>query len=625
MSLMSAMNASISGLRTMQMGIDAVGQNVANADSVGYTRRRLSTVQAVAGDQTTGVRANALQRTLDVILQRQLRLETGGAAYTGVKSNTHAALDRLFGSPGGVGSLDTVMNGLRNSLQQLATDPASYSTRSGALQAARTLAGQLNATSQGIQTLRRDAEAGIASGVSEVNRLLGELGQINAKVAASGQDTPSAALLDERDRIINDLSHFMDIRVTERERGTVTVFTTAGLQLFDGTAPVKLTFDQRSAISPASVWDPVDANRGVGTIRAVDSSGGSVDVIASKLIRSGEIAAYIDLRDDVLVEAQRQVDELAANLAQSLSDREIAGTAATAGAATGFDIDIAGMQPGNVVTLDAVLMPAGTTRRFSFVRVDDPSQLPLPATATADPSDTVVGINFTGGTASVATQIQAALGAGYAVSNPAGTTLRILDDGAAGTTNVTGLRANATVTTTASGNPALALFVDGGFANTPFSGAFIGGSRLTGFSQRIAVNPDLVANPAGLVVYQGAPIPTPQGDATRPTFLLDRLTASQRLLSPQTGIGGAQAAYSGSIIDMANRIIETQGANAQSAARLDEGQKVVLSTVEGRFAETAGVNVDEEMAQLIRLQTAYAANARIITAAKELMDVLLRV
>jgi flagellar hook-associated protein 1 FlgK len=625
MSLMSAMNASISGLRAMQMGIDAVGQNVANADSVGYTRRRLSTMQAVAGDQTTGVRATALERTLDVILQRQLRLETGGAAYTGAKNTTHASLDRLFGSPGGVGSLDTVMNGLRNALQQLATDPASYSTRTGALQAARTLSGQINATSQGIQSLRRDAEAGIASGVAEVNRLLGELGKINVKVAASGTDSASPALLDERDRIINDLSRFMDIRVTEKERGTVTIFTTAGLQLFDGTAPVKLTFDQRSAISPASVWDPVDANRGVGTIKAVDSSGGSVDIIASKLIRSGEIAAYIDLRDDVLVEAQRQMDELAANLAQALSDREIAGTPATAGAATGFDIDIAGMQAGNVVTLDAVLTPAGTTRRFSFVRVEDPSQLPLPATATADPTDTVFGISFAGGAASVATQIQAALGAGYAVSNPAGTTLRILDDGAAGTTNVTGLRANATVTTTTSGNPALPLFVDGGFSNTAYSGAFAGGSRLTGFSQRITVNPDLVANPSGLVVYQGAPTPTPQGDATRPTFLLDRLTGAQRLFSPQSGIGGAQSPYGGTVLDFANRIIETQGANAQSASRLDEGQKVVLSTVEGRFAETAGVNVDEEMAQLIKLQTAYAANARIITAAKELMDVLLRV
>lgn len=92
----------------------------------------------------------------------------------------------------------------------------------------------------------------------------------------------------------------------------------------------------------------------------------------------------------------------------------------------------------------------------------------------------------------------------------------------------------------------------------------------------------------------------------------------------ETGVGGAGASFNGNILSYARRVVETQGANTEAAARLDEGQKTVLASLESRYAETAGVNVDEEMSRLVQLQTAYAANARVITAAKEMMDLLLR-
>ena len=57
---------------------------------------------------------------------------------------------------------------------------------------------------------------------------------------------------------------------------------------------------------------------------------------------------------------------------------------------------------------------------------------------------------------------------------------------------------------------------------------------------------------------------------------------------------------------------------------MDDGQKVVLSSIEGRFAETSGVNVDEELANLVQLQTAYARQCPLIAAARDMMDMLLR-
>lgn len=623
MSLMSAMNNAVSGLRVTQAGIEVVSSNIANAGSIGYTRRTQSTVEQVAGGQSSGVRATGVQRLLDALVQRQLRLETAGAAYTDTRAQYYRAIDQLFGTPGGANALDTQVNNFTRSLQQLQTDPSSTAARTETLRAATQLASHINGLSRDIQGLRTDAEKSISSGIARTNELLGELTRVNSQVVSYSGDTPSPSLLDQRDRIIGELSILMDVKVTETANGSVNVFTTGGLQLFNGVSAIRLEFDERPGLGPQSLFDADPALRGVGTIRAVDGSGSGIDVIASGMIRSGELAAQIEMRDKTLVQAQVQLDELAAGLARALSDQQIEGVPATVGAATGFDVDIAGMQAGNTIVLDGVLSASGTPQRVTFVRVDDPSVLPLPTSG--NPNDRVVGIDFTGGPASVATQIQTALGGGYQVSNPAGTTLRILDDGAGNTTNVVGLRASATQTALTGGTPEFPFFVDTRGAITPYTGSYESGSQLTGFSQRIQVNPALLNDSSRLVVFDAGPPATSQGDPTRPQRLLDALTQVPLSFSAASGAGGFNSPYSGSVAAFARRITELQGANAESAQRLDEGQKIVLSTVEARYSETSGVNIDQEMSILVQLQTAYSANARVVTAAKEMMDVLLRI
>ena len=136
MSLLSALNAATSGLRVTQAGIGVVSQNVANADTAGYTRRRLAPIQQLAGERTSGVRAGDIERVIDLVAQRQLRLETSGAAYTALNARFAADIDRLFGQPGSASSLDSTVNAFAGALQTLASDPSSFSARSGVLDAA---------------------------------------------------------------------------------------------------------------------------------------------------------------------------------------------------------------------------------------------------------------------------------------------------------------------------------------------------------------------------------------------------------------------------------------------------------------------------------------------------------
>ena len=149
--------------------------------------------------------------------------------------------------------------------------------------------------------------------------------------------------------------------------------------------------------------------RGVGTITLIPPSGTPIDLIQDHAIRSGTIAAYLQMRDQDLVQAQNQLDALAAGMATALSDKTTAGTAVSPLPQNGFDVNIGSLSAGNTITVNYTDTATSTQHTMTLVRVDDPSALPLSNAATATANDTVFGIDFSGGMASVVAQINAAL------------------------------------------------------------------------------------------------------------------------------------------------------------------------------------------------------------------------
>src|SRR4051794_31717612 len=201
MGLMMALNAAMSGLRTTQDSINLVSQNVANANSAGYTRRTMQPVQQVAGDRTAGVRSGQVERVLDVLVQKQRRLETAGSSYTSLRASYATQLDKLFGSPGGAGALCTLLHTFTQFPQGLLSDPGGAPARNAVLEDAGVLAAQLGRVSDGVQALRTDAEGRIGDAVDRANELLTGISNTNAKIV-SQQPLSDPALLDERDRMI---------------------------------------------------------------------------------------------------------------------------------------------------------------------------------------------------------------------------------------------------------------------------------------------------------------------------------------------------------------------------------------------------------------------------------------
>lgn len=580
MSLGQAISTSLGGLRTAQAGLSLVSTNVANAGTAGYVRRTLTQVQTLGAEFSSGVRVEAVNRELDAFVQRQLRTELAGGSYAAVRSQLMGRLNALYGKPGSAGSLDYAFNALASSLQALATTPDSYSARGGALAAAQALTANLNTLTGDVQALRSESEQGIADGVARANLLLKDISQLNVRLqGARRSDASEATLLDQRDAALDRLTELMDVKVVETPGNQVMVFTGSGVQLVNGATAAALSFDSHVPLDAGKAWSDAAERRGVGTIRVTSADGATVDLMGAGGIRSGEIAALLEMRDRVLPEAQAQLDSVAEALARMLSDRTVAGAPASSAGAAGFDLDLSGLSSGNSIDI-AFADVAGATRHLKIVRVDDPAALPLDHHPGA--SVELIGIDFSAGIGAAVNQLNAALGTrGLRFSNPSGSVLRILDDGPANAINVTSASVTVTASNWSSGAVQLPFFLDG---QEFFTGAVReSGSQSAGFAGRILVNPELMADPSRLVRYAAT---TASGDSTRPGFLFAQLTSAAVSFNPASGIGTPAAPFHGNIAAFIQTALAQQAQATNSAKDLAQGQQVVVESLRSRLQES---------------------------------------
>lgn len=620
MSLSQALISAISGLKANQSSLALVSANVANAGTAGYVRKSVNQV-AVSGSGTgIGVRVSAIQRELDQYVQRQLRVENSGAAYATARSQFYDQLQAVYGTPGSNASLETAFNKFSEALQSLSSSPDDTAARSSVISTAQLLTQQLNTMSTGIQGLRQNAELGISDSISQANDAMQHIAALNAQIASSpNMDAAAVTMYDQRDAYIDQLSKLLDINIIANDNNQLAIYTNSGVQLV-GTTASTLSFDPQGTMSATTQWSADPNVRAVGTIQLTSANGSKVDLIQTNAIRSGQIAAYIQMRDQDLVQAQTQLDAMASVMASALSDKTVTGTAATVGPQSGFDIDISGLSTGNRITINYTDSLTNTPRTINLIRVDDSSVLPLSDDVTASGTDKVYGIDFSGGLSAVYGQIASAIGStGMVASNPSGTTLRVLNDGAGNAITVNAVSTTTTATGFNGGSSELPFFIDGAKI---FSGAITAaGSQSVGLAGRISLNGALVDDPSKLVIY-GTGVAA--GDSRRPDFLYQQLNGTSLQFSPSTGIGSSSSPFSGTITTFLRQVISAQGQNADAAASLKQGQDVVLSALQERFDDSAGVNIDEEMANLLALQNAYAANARVLSVVREMLDTLMQ-
>jgi flagellar hook-associated protein 1 FlgK len=613
----------MAGLNANQAAMTLVSSNIANAQTPGYVTRTSNQVETITGDVGASVLVTGVNRVLNQFLQTQLRSETSGGAYADQTSSVLNQLQSVYGTPGETGTLETAFSNFTSALQALQTSLGSSSSQLSALTAAQSLAQQLNGTTQGIQALRSNAEQDINVSVNQANDAMSQIAALNSQVQVLPANDPTAlTLMDQRDKAIDQLSQLMDIRVSIDNNNRATIYTSNGIELVGGQAST-LSFNSQGSLNATSQWNSNPALSSAGTITVKFANGATMDMIATNSIISGRIGADLALRDKTLVQAQAQVDQLAASMASALSDKTTAGTAAPAALApkAGFDLDLSNVLPGNSIQFTYTDTATNTQHHATIVRVDDPAALPLPTTG-GNPNDPVIGVNFSGGMASIVAQLNSAFSASnLQFSNPAGSTLRVLDNGT-GTAAVNAASVTTTATSLAAGTLQLPVFTDGAALYTGSITRF--GAQQTGLAGRIAVNPALVADPSKFVIYNTSPMTT-AGDTTRSDFLFTQLTAGSLTFSPQTGLGSRASPLKATLPNYLQQFLSLQSNAAASAQQIAQGQDVVVNTLQQKFNSISGVNIDTEMSNLIAIQNTYAANAHVMSVIQSMMQSLMQV
>lgn len=334
-SLNGILNTANSGMRAAQAGLDVVSRNVSNAATEGYTRKQIQLENRVVGLVGAGVATGDVERTVNKSLQKEIWRGNSDGEALRVKEDFMGRLELGFGSPGDEGSVASMLGTLANAFRTLVSQPESTTQQQAVLGRARAYARSANDLSNTIQNLRLDAERSIKDVVDTINRTVAAIRETNDLIVqARGMGRSTADLEDKRDGALKELARNIDIVPYERPTGEVWLLTANGRQLLDGTQTT-LSFNAMSAMNPNMTY-----GSGLNGVLL-----GGVDV--TNEISGGKLAGLFQTRDDTLVDAQTQLDEMNARVAQSFAltgldlfdygarETVVTGRTAAAGAAIG--------------------------------------------------------------------------------------------------------------------------------------------------------------------------------------------------------------------------------------------------------------------------------------------------
>ncbi|GLQ57311.1 flagellar hook-associated protein FlgK [Devosia nitrariae] len=611
MGLMSTLNNAVTGLRINQDSLTVVSRNVANSGTPGYHRQSLNVVD-YADQSSTYARTVGVNRAFNKSLQTYYTRQVSDAAMSSVEANYLDRLQTYLGKPGDAGALDNVFQDLQNALSSLATSPDDYTVRAQVVAHAQTMAETLNRLSSDIQTMRQETEGQIAADVHALNGMLTSLQEVNLRLLDLGtEDGARANLLDQRDRLVSQIAEKIDLQADYRPDGTVALMTRSGVGLLDGRAS---TFKFESAGNLAATsqfnYDP-DITK-VGKLMLTTPSGLTLDLVQQGVIQGGELGGLLTLRDRTLVEAQSQLDEIAASLAQAFGTVQTSGQAVTAGAAEGFELDIGDIAPGQDMLINYV--ENGVSRQVRVVNT----------TQDLDYKDAsgvrVIGVDMSAGATSMATRLDSLL-PGLDFANPSGTMLRVLDDGATGNIDIGSVVGRTSSTAAQGAGLALNLFVDSG--NSGFTNNLdTDPPQKLGFAARISVNTAVIADNRVLVQHE---VGGSLGDSSRPDYLVNQLKNMKFVSGGDPKANPNVFQLNGNASEIVSQVMGYQGSSIASALSRSDGRQLTLDTVVQQMDTEYGVNIDEEMARLIELQNAYAANARVVSIVQELLAELFRI
>lgn len=305
--LSTALNYAVAGLRVTSAQTALVSRNISFANDPDYVRKQAALTTLPGGAlSVASYNRSADKRLLDKLLDT-----TSSAAGKQVGLDALAKLSATIGDPESDGSVTSLVAKLQESLQAYEADPSSVTLGANAFMRAATLARGLNEASAAVQQARAQADEDMGASVARINSLLEQFKVANdAVVRGAGTAADLTDSLDQRDRILKQLSEDIGIRTITRANNDIAIYTDSGVTLFE-TSPRSVTMEKTGVFDPTVTGNAVfvDGVKITGTPSSMPA-------------RVGKLYALADIRDKIAVTYQTQLDEVARGLIEAFAEQD---------------------------------------------------------------------------------------------------------------------------------------------------------------------------------------------------------------------------------------------------------------------------------------------------------------
>lgn len=319
MSLFGTLTSASRSLDAQRFGLDVVGQNIANVNTSGYTRRTLdlaaipptTNLSAGGGVEVQGVRA-----IRDALLERRLWQEMPAQTMQSAMANSLSVVEVALGDAGA--SIDQKLTAFFDSFARLAEDPTSATSRQEVLLQGQGLASGFSDMVSRLDIAQRDVDTRIRGDVDQVNALVSQIAGLNASIGgAAGSGANVQTLKDRQNEAVKTLSGLLNVHVMQREDGGLDVTFGQGRPLVIGASNFAVT---------ATPTGPL------GLVTLTDANG--VDVGAE--MTSGSLGGYLKIRDTTIPGYVARLDDIAYSVVNQVNAVHQAGFDLTGGAGLPF-------------------------------------------------------------------------------------------------------------------------------------------------------------------------------------------------------------------------------------------------------------------------------------------------
>lgn len=620
------LSTGLSGLLAFRRALDVTSHNIANVATEGYTRQRVelgTRVPQPYGDGWlgSGVLVTSVRRSSDDFLAEQSRSSSSTLERLGFLAGQAAKIDNLFADS--KTGLSASLQSFVNAVQGVASSPSSSAARQVLLSEADALASRLQAFDGRLRALNDELNSRLQSEAAEISSLAQNIARLNQDVvnglAQTGQ--PPNDLLDQRERLLDQLARHVNVQVVPQDGGALNVFI--------GTGQALVLNSEAASIEAAP--DAFDGERLVLNLR----SGSTVSDVTARLT-GGSLGGALDFRRDLLDPARNTLGRVAVAVAESVNAQHREGLDLR-GALGGDFFSTGGVDVlantgnagtaqlavtrGDVTQLtdgDYVLEWTGAT--WELRRQDGGASVALSGSGTAaDPfvadglEIVVSGAPQTGDRFLIRPTREAVAGFDALISDPASIAAAAPIRTAAGLANLGSGRISAGEVLDAADpqlrDPVTIEFLTpttysingaGSYAYTAGAGIDVNGWRVS-----------IEGSPAVGDRFTVTDNSTGLGD-NRNALELAAVLGRPLLDGGTTSVNAAVA-----------RFVGTNGVATRQAQLNHEAQQIVHRQALDDRQSVAGVNLDEEAANMLRYQQAYQAAAQLIQVANTLFDTLL--